>query len=622
VDLAVAVCVTRPPGPHVLEPALRALADHAPELPLIVVAPDEQLDAAERAASAHAPAAGVFSEPLANRAALRNRALRVCEAEVLAFVDDDVVVGEAWAAALAHAWGEAAGDVACIGGAVAIAAAPRPGWLGAELERFVGGADLGPARELDAPLDVVPTGNLAFRRSAILEIGGFEERFGDFAFDDWFSESSAAQRGLRHAGRRILWEPAVRATRLAGPGELRRRAVLARSRRYGARLAAAGALDRPAAASQAARAVAATALAAARRDAAGAMARGLRAAEAAGALAPRPQPSVPPAPEPKPRPRGGDTALVLLYHRIADDPGDRLGLAVAPTVFAEQLAVLAADWRPMALEELAAAARAGRVPDRAVAISFDDGYADNLAHAAPALAEAGLPATFFVASGFVGAEREYWWDELARLVAQAPGPEITVTCVTERQTHPLTTPKERADAHRELHAWTQIRSAAAIEEVLAQLRAIAGEPPAGPGGRPLDAEGIRALAASPGATIGSHTISHPNLAYRSLAEQRRELADSRAALRDATGQDVTLFSYPFGMPGQDFTPATQEIVAGAGYEAAVTNGGGGLTAASDPFALPRVPAPDAGGEAFARRLEDAYAGVPASSSVSAAIIST
>jgi peptidoglycan/xylan/chitin deacetylase (PgdA/CDA1 family) len=610
-ELAVALCVTRPPGPRVLEPALRALAGHAPQLGLIVVAPQEQLAATETAAAAHAPAAGVFCEPLANRAALRNRALRVSEADVLVFLDDDVVVDDAWAPAVARAWEEAGEDVACVGGAVAIAPTPRPAWLGAELERFVGGVDLGPARELDAPLDVVAPGNLGFRRGPILEIGGFEERFGDPAFDDWFSETSAAQRGLRHAGLRILWEPSARAERLVGAGELRPRAVLARSRRYGARLAGAGALERPAAASQAARAAAGTALAVARRDPALAMGRALRAAEAAGALAGRSRPRASPPPPRAPAAHGADTALVLLYHRVADDPDDRLGLAVSPAHFAEQLEVLTADWRPMALEELAVAARAGRVPDRAVAVSFDDGYADNLEHAAPALAEAGVPATFFVASGFLGADHEYWWDELARLLAHAPGPEIGVACATERQTHPLTTPQERADAHRELHAWVQIGSAARIADVLAQLRDISGAAPATDGGRPLSPEGLRALAASPGATIGSHTVTHPNLAYRSLAAQRREAADSRAALREATGQDIALFSYPFGMPGQDFTAATQEIVAAAGYGAAVTNGGGGLTAASDPFALPRVAAPDAGGEAFARRLDDAYAAAKA-----------
>jgi peptidoglycan/xylan/chitin deacetylase (PgdA/CDA1 family) len=139
------------------------------------------------------------------------------------------------------------------------------------------------------------------------------------------------------------------------------------------------------------------------------------------------------------------------------------------------------------------------------------------------------------------------------------------------------------------------------------LHEIADAPPPERGGRPLSLEGLRALAASPGATIGSHSVTHSNLAYRSLAAQRREVADSRAALREATGQDVALFAYPFGMHGQDFTAATQQIVADAGYTAAVTNGGGGLTAASDPFALPRVAAPDVAGEPFARRLEDAYA---------------
>src|SRR5205823_681785 len=91
-------------------------------------------------------------------------------------------------------------------------------------------------------------------------------------------------------------------------------------------------------------------------------------------------------------------AAILLYHRVASR-GDRLAPAVSPAHFAEHLEVLRTRWQPLALGELAAGVRLWEVPDRAVAVSFDDGYADNLHRAAAALAKAEVPGTFFVTTG-------------------------------------------------------------------------------------------------------------------------------------------------------------------------------------------------------------------------------
>src|SRR5690606_37807585 len=95
---------------------------------------------------------------------------------------------------------------------------------------------------------------------------------------------------------------------------------------------------------------------------------------------------------------------VLLYHRVADAPRDPQQLAVAPERFAAHLEVLAATCTPVALGEAAARLRSPRgLPPRAVAVTFDDGYRDNLHTAKPLLERHGVPATVFVASGYVGA---------------------------------------------------------------------------------------------------------------------------------------------------------------------------------------------------------------------------
>jgi peptidoglycan/xylan/chitin deacetylase (PgdA/CDA1 family) len=106
---------------------------------------------------------------------------------------------------------------------------------------------------------------------------------------------------------------------------------------------------------------------------------------------------------------------ILMYHRIAAPAIDPWGLAVHPDRFEAHLAMLARRRRVLSVDEIVERLTAGSVPDNAVAITFDDGYADNLAEAQPRLAAHRMPATLFLTAGAIGQRREFWWDELADL---------------------------------------------------------------------------------------------------------------------------------------------------------------------------------------------------------------
>jgi Glycosyltransferase like family 2 len=216
----------------------------------------------------------------------RNRALAAWDADVLALVEDDVAVEPSWLEALAHAWASADETLACVGGPLR-AAFPRgrPGWLSDDLLDAFATLDLGdePAG-VDAREQTFHGGNVSFRTSALRAIGGFWPARGHRDGRDWFSEEHEAQRELARAGWRVAYVPDAVAIRIVDR-DARRRVVLRRRLRYGARRALIGG---PGPARSPGRQLATSAVgvpvALARRQATVAMERSVRAVESTGAL--------------------------------------------------------------------------------------------------------------------------------------------------------------------------------------------------------------------------------------------------------------------------------------------------------------------------------------------------
>src|SRR5262249_43149366 len=115
------------------------------------------------------------------------------------------------------------------------------------------------------------------------------------------------------------------------------------------------------------------------------------------------------------RKRFQNGGAILLYHRVTRLDRDPQLLAVSPEHFAEHLDVLRRKANVVPLNKFRGEPR---LPSRAIAITFDDGYADNFVEAKPILERKEVPATVFVVSGFLGSAREFWWDELDRILLQ------------------------------------------------------------------------------------------------------------------------------------------------------------------------------------------------------------
>ncbi len=300
--------------------------------------------------------------------------------------------------------------------------------------------------------------------------------------------------------------------------------------------------------------------------------------------------------------------VILMYHRVTDLVPDTYNLAVSPAHFAEHVQILRRRCTPMPLIELIDALTTGTLPKRAVAVTFDDGYYDNYSEAAPLLQAAGIPATVFVASGYVDSQREFWWDELERVVLmpqQVPS-ELHLRLNGQHYTWDTGTFEERTTAHQALHKLISQQDMQTRARTLEALVAWAGESASGrPTHRVLNSDEMRQMVAGGLIEVGGHTVNHPTLSRLSVAEQRREITEGCRQLEAILGRSIDVFAYPYGHE-EDWEDATAALVRQLGMRGAVTTIPGCVEGGADPFRLRRWTVGDWDGERFARELESFF----------------
>jgi peptidoglycan/xylan/chitin deacetylase (PgdA/CDA1 family) len=277
-------------------------------------------------------------------------------------------------------------------------------------------------------------------------------------------------------------------------------------------------------------------------------------------------------------------AVILMYHRIADEDTE---LCVPPAEFRDHLALLRDEGcNVLPLHELASALRCDDVPERAVAITLDDGYLDALTEAAPALQASGLPATFFVVTATLDGPSEFWWETLERIFIQGRLPGmLDVALPAGVATMPTLTPAEKRtafDAVRcEFYALPLDDRQARIEALLRWSGLPCSVPPSG--ARAMTTDEVRTLNGLPGMDIGSHSHNHLLLPAQPMEAKRREIVLSKQRLEAVLGQAIHSFAYPHGA----FDEASEALVEEAGFALAVTTGNQQATPQSRPMVLPR-----------------------------------
>ena len=293
--------------------------------------------------------------------------------------------------------------------------------------------------------------------------------------------------------------------------------------------------------------------------------------------------------------------VILIYHRVAALTADPQLLAVSRENFRAHMQHLKSNFPVLRFED-----NWSDVKEPAVVVTFDDGYADNAIAALPILEEMEIPATFFVSTGNLDTTREFWWDELDKiLLGDIALPESFILRTDKgEQNWSTTTQEDRRKLYQELHPLLLQLDGAGRENCIKQLSKWAGADETGREEyRTMSFDELQRLAESDWTTIGAHTVTHTPLSILSRKQQHYEIFISKGELENLTGREITTFSYPFGRK-RDYSKDSVRICREAGFIKAAANFPGQAHRWTDPFQMPRQLVRNWEIETFAEKLQD------------------
>lgn len=277
--------------------------------------------------------------------------------------------------------------------------------------------------------------------------------------------------------------------------------------------------------------------------------------------------------------------IILLYHRVANLETDPQLLAVSTENFAAQMQYIKDNFDILRFED-----SWENIERPSVVVTFDDGYVDNYVNAKPILEQYEVPATIFVSTGNIGTDREFWSDDIERIIllnAHLPK-SIEVNLPRNNILLDFSTDENKVESYYKLHA--------AIKNIQLNERNCAMEelekklcPNVGSRSfyRTVNENELRGLDESRYITIGGHTVTHTKLSLQHYDVQKWEIMECKRTLEGILGHEVSTFSYPFGCL-EDYTRETVDIVKQAGYVKAASNYPGQVHAKRySSFELPR-----------------------------------
>ena len=274
---------------------------------------------------------------------------------------------------------------------------------------------------------------------------------------------------------------------------------------------------------------------------------------------------------------------ILIYHRVHGQADPLFADEPDAAQFAGHMRYVARTFNVLTLGEAASRLAENRLPARALVITFDDGYADNVEIAMPILTRYGLRATFFVASGFLDGGR-MWNDTVIESVRRCRVGALDLSEFGLGRCS-LGSPADRRRVIDALLPRIKYLPPVERDATVIRVQRLCGVE-ALPHELMMRAEQVRELHAA-GMEIGGHTVSHPILRSLSLADAEAEIAGGREQLESIIDAPVDVFAYPNGKPGVDYDREHVDLLGKCGFRAAVTTVSGVVQSGDGLFELPR-----------------------------------
>lgn len=288
---------------------------------------------------------------------------------------------------------------------------------------------------------------------------------------------------------------------------------------------------------------------------------------------------------------------VFIFHRVVPEPDPLFPDEPDAERFNKLLCWISAWFNVLPLDQAISQLKCESLPERAAAISFDDGYADNRTVALPILLRHKLTATFFIATGFLDGGR-MWNDSIIESVRACRKSLLDLRAV-DLGTYQVGTDYEKREAIAAIIGKIKYRAISERIELTSNISALAKVlPPTDLMMTSLQVMEMREA----GMQIGAHTVSHPILASINLAEARYEMAESKIFLENLLGERVSLFAYPNGKPGVDYLNEHVSMARELGFDAAVSTARGSAQSGVDLYQVPRFTPWDKTKVRFAARL--------------------
>lgn len=294
---------------------------------------------------------------------------------------------------------------------------------------------------------------------------------------------------------------------------------------------------------------------------------------------------------------GDGRVCVVNYHRILANHDPLLASEPDLPTFRWQMELLARCFNVLSLHDAMAALASGKVPPRAVCITFDDGYRSVHDLALPILRELRLPATVFVTSGYIG-QGSMWNDRIIEAVQSLPAGQLDLSALG-LGAYSLRSLDDRKETLGILTERSKYLPPQARRDLIVRLEALVG---AGLAQDVMLTPDMVVNLDRHGIEIGAHTVSHPILTSLDDDSARLEIATGKEQLEHILDKPVRFFAYPNGKVGKDFDKRHVDMVRDAGFSAAFTTAVGAMTRDQDLFQIPRSRPWDASPFLFGLRL--------------------